>query len=627
MFFNSSSNAVAKGVPDYGEDFFTTEELEKGDFKQLKDEVIFLVHLNEEFFELDNQDTTAAQETLKGFSAFLKSKIIANSKDKIGLVFYGSNTTNNELNFQGVDVRMPLDFPSAKRIKESSSLIQEFKTASFAQKDAPLSEALWVCSHMFQNIGSKEAEKRIFLFTSEDNPNRKDKEVQTQALHQAKLLTEKNIDIELFPLRINNRSFDYNLFFQEIVSFDEDELNEELMNPNLKISQLKIRLRRKEFKKRKVGAVDFSLGEGVLVGTTFYSMLSKAKKPSGVNLDKETNKQLMTSTRYFCAESGEELYENQVKTYLPLGGEKVPFSKEDVQKIKDFGKPSLTLLGFKPLAWLEPYYNNRSPYFLYPNNKRVENSDKFFDALIETLLSKKQIALVRFIPKQNSRMQFGALLPQREKHDEQGYQTPPGFNLIFLPYADDLKDLAGVPAPDLDEKTTPQRHQIIAAKRMINALTIDFDSKNFENPDIQQFYSVVQSIALEEEEMEEVEDYLQPDREGMKQLFPLIEEFKKNVYGEGGYVAPEERQKVLKALKKRDKPEKGGGSRKVGGKMDMEGPMTAQEASDFEAKLNDGTAIKSTKKEIQRYLRFKGLPVTGTKKELVEKALKKLKVA
>lgn len=99
---------------------------------------------------------------------------------------------------------------------------------------------------------------------------------------------------------------------------------------------------------------------------------------------------------------------------MPLGGEKVLINKEEVNQIKDFGEPSLKLLGFKPKSYIKPYYNNRSSYFLYPNNKRVENSSKFFDALIEQLIKSKKVAIVRFIPKANSRIRFGALFPQRE---------------------------------------------------------------------------------------------------------------------------------------------------------------------------------------------------------------------
>ena len=86
-------------------------------------------------------------------------------------------------------------------------------------------------------------------------------------------------------------------------------------------------------------------------------------------------------------------------------------NKDEVNQIKDFGEPSLKLLGFKPKSFIKPFYNNRSSYFLYPNNKRVENSSKFFDALIEQLIKSKKVAIVRFIPKSNSRIRFGALFP------------------------------------------------------------------------------------------------------------------------------------------------------------------------------------------------------------------------
>ena len=102
------------------------------------------------------------------------------------------------------------------------------------------------------------------------------------------------------------------------------------------------------------------------------------------------------------------------RTYLPIGEEKVLINKEEINKIKEFGNPSLKLLGFKPKSYIKPYYNNRSSYFLYPNNKRVLNSGKFFHAFIEQLLKYKMVAIVRFIPKQNSRVRFGALFAQKE---------------------------------------------------------------------------------------------------------------------------------------------------------------------------------------------------------------------
>lgn len=68
---------------------------------------------------------------------------------------------------------------------------------------------------------------------------------------------------------------------------------------------------------------------------------------------------------------------------------------------------------------------------------------------------------------------------------------------------------------------------------MIKNLSIDFDSKNFENASLQKFYAGLQALALDEDEPEPVEDLLEPDYEGMKALQPVIDKFK-NTFFDGG---------------------------------------------------------------------------------------------
>lgn len=251
------------------QDFFTEEEIERGEFKPSKDEVIFLIHLTEEIFTRTDNDLYPISEALKGLSSFLKSKIITNNKDLVSLVFYNSKSTNNPLNFKGIDVYIDLQTPNAKAIRESNHLEEEFSKIDFNEEGSgtPLYEALWACNQIFKDKGSKDSTQRIFLFTSVDSPDEDDPELQAKALHHAEELNRKNIEIELFPLRINNRIFDYNIFYSGIISFDVDDLNREMTNPNDRLAYLNIRLRRKEFKKRILGKVDLQLGEGVSVGT------------------------------------------------------------------------------------------------------------------------------------------------------------------------------------------------------------------------------------------------------------------------------------------------------------------------------------------------------------------------
>lgn len=42
------------------------------------------------------------------------------------------------------------------------------------------------------------------------------------------------------------------------------------------------------------------------------------------------------------------LFDADIGTYYPLGGEKIKFQKEDINKIRNFEEPGMKLIGFKP---------------------------------------------------------------------------------------------------------------------------------------------------------------------------------------------------------------------------------------------------------------------------------------
>ena len=198
-------------------------------------------------------------------------------------------------------------------------------------------------------------------------------------------------------------------------------------------------------------------------------------------------------------------------------------------------------MGFKPKSCLKVFHNIKHSYFIYPDEKRITGSSQVADALIKEMIRDDKVAIVRFIPRDNSVVRFCALLAQDEKVDEaDGFQTPPGFQVIFLPYADDIRDInqifeaAGYEADaaheeeekgdNIFDKLSVQEKN--AAKLLVKNMTIDFNSRNFENPSVQQFYAGLQALALNEEDPEPVEDLLEPDYEGMQRFAPLIKKFK-----------------------------------------------------------------------------------------------------
>lgn len=185
--------------------------------------------------------------------------------------------------------------------------------------------------------------------------------------------------------------------------------------------------------------------------------------------------------------------------------------------------PGMTLVGFKPRELIKPYHNLRSSYFLYPDEEHIQGSSQFFDALIARLVELRQVGIVKLVPRNNQELRFAALFPQEEKYDEKDhFQTPPGFNMVILPFAEDIVNFVG-------EKTIvePQRistELVEVTKLLVNNLTIhDFDFRDFENPALQKFYSHLQAHALNEKDVVLRPDLLEPDIEGFKKYSDVVD--------------------------------------------------------------------------------------------------------
>jgi ATP-dependent DNA helicase 2 subunit 1 len=82
-----------------------------------------------------------------------------------------------------------------------------------------------------------------------------------------------------------------------------------------------------------------------------------------------------------------------------------------VKQIKYFDAVGMKLMGFKPRSYLKVYHNIKHSYFIYPDEKRVTGSSQVIDALVKEMNRDEKIAIVRFIPRDNSVVRFCALLP------------------------------------------------------------------------------------------------------------------------------------------------------------------------------------------------------------------------
>ena len=537
--FNTNTNQ--EGVGELDDLLFLEKDNTEQQFFPTKDCIIFLIDCSSSMFNII-QDTTLNQKTtplstlLKVTENFLKTKIISNQNDLFGIVLFNTEIKNNEMDFDGVNALFKIEAPNALNIKKIKMMAQNcdpeinkdkyqdelntiFKPLE-NNKINFLNNAIWYVHSILKNYEKKNYKRRIFLFTDNDDPitNPQDKNVLIQ---RAKDMNDSDIIFELFPMNFNDKPFNLNNFYAHIIPANQDDDldggNENIFGIqqcNDRLRELTKRIRQKEMKKRTLGKCPFFLTNNTKIYMNIYSCIKKSNKGRVYNVDAKTNKLLKSVTSLICKDTGGELYPEQVGTYQLYGNKKIIFTKEEMNKIKFL-----------------PYYNIRESYFIYPNELYSNGSSKLIDALIKQMLNKNKCAIVKFIAREGSVIKLCALIPQAEKYDEDYFQTPPGFNMIVLPWADDIRSNADIMARNPKEMPLPNDNQNELAKKI-----------------------TLQALALDEPNIEPVEDTMQPNEEGLEKVLDgLDEEFRKAVFGNYGGKPEEVMEKYNKGNKNKSR--------------------------------------------------------------------------
>lgn len=526
------------------EDILLLDAEENQLYTSLKDCVIFLVDCSESMQKVHN-NTSSITQVLNIAESFLKTKIITNEKDLFGLVLFNTEKQVNEMGFSGVNYLIQISPPDASLIKKIKNLeqntnpilckdyllnLQKDFGALKDQTKCYLSNALWICHAELKKYDKKNFKRRIFLFTDKDNPLSDNINERNLIIQRAKDMFESEIIIELFPTNFDS-VFDLRKFYMNIIPASE-EGDEVLKKDHCedRLRELTKRIRQKEVKKRTLGKCPFYITSNTKIYMNFYGSIKKSAKGRIFNVDAKSNKLLSMINQVTCKETASNLYPNQIGTFQVYGGKKILFTRDEMKKIKTLDDPGIKLMGFKSLNCLKPYFNVRESYFLYPDENLTSGASQLCDALIKQMASKNKFAIVKFVPREGSNVKFCAMLPQKESFDEDYFQNPPGFNLIPLPYADDIRSNSDI-MKKMPQGVEISTHQSEFAKKLIKKMNISFDSRNFENPTIQKFYATLQALALEENEVENVEDLINPDESLTTILNGVDEEFSNAFFG------------------------------------------------------------------------------------------------
>uniref|UniRef100_A0A8C8YLI6 X-ray repair cross-complementing protein 6 n=1 Tax=Prolemur simus TaxID=1328070 RepID=A0A8C8YLI6_PROSS len=567
-----------------------------------RDSLIFLVDASRAMFESQGEDElTPFDMSIQCIQSVYINKIISSDRDLLAVVFYGTKEDKNSVNFKNIYVLQELDNPGAKRILELDQFKGQQGKKHFQDlighgSEYSLSEVLWVCANLFSDVQFKMSHKRIMLFTNEDNPHGNDSAKASRARTKAGDLRDTGIFLDLMHLK-KHGGFDISLFYRDIISIAEDEDLGIHFEESSKLEDLLRKVRAKESRKRVLCRLKLKLSKDTALTLGVYNLVQKAFKPSPIRLYRETNEPVKTKTRTFNVNTGSLLLPSDTKRSQIYGSRKIVLEKEETEELKRFDEPGLILIGFKPLVMLKMHHHLRPSLFVYPEESLVNGSSTLFSALLIKCLEKEVLAVCRYTPRKNIPPCFVALVPQEEELDDQKIQvTPPGFQLVFLPYADDKRKVP------FTEKVIANPEQVDKMKAIVQKLRFKYRSDSFENPVLQQHFRNLEALALDLMEPEQAVDLTLPKVEAMnKRLGSLVDEFKELVY-------PPDYNPERKVTKQKQDGE-GSGSKR---------PKVEFSEEELKAHVSKGTLGKLTVPVLREACRMYGLKGGVKKQELLD---------
>ncbi|KAG4213361.1 hypothetical protein ERO13_A01G052100v2 [Gossypium hirsutum] len=592
-----------------------------------KEYVVYLVDASPKMFNTtcpgnDQKDETHFHTSVSCIAGSLKTQIISRSYDEVAICFFNTREKKNLQDLNGVFVfnvaeREHLDRPTARLIKEFDCIEESFMREIGSQygivpgsRENSLYNALWVAQALLRKGSIKTADKRILLFTNEDDPfgslqDAAKKDMTRTTLQRAKDAQDLGISIELLPLSRPDSEFNVSTFYADLIGLDGEDLAQFMPSASQKLEDMKDQLRKRMFTKRVVRRIEFHIANGLSIALNTYALIRPTVPGAITWLDSVTNHPLKTERSLICEDTG-ALIQEPPKLFQPYRNENVKFLPEEIAEIKRISPGKLRLLGFKPLSCLKDYYNLRPSTFVYPSDQEVVGSTCIFIALHRSMLKHKRFAVAYYGA--SSHPQLVALVAQDEITSAGAQMEPPGMHMIYLPYSDDIRDDEEI-FPDTEEDAPrADEDQIQKAAALIKRIYVkDFSAFQFANPALQRHYAVLQALALAEDDIPETIDETAPDEEGLTRpaVVKAAEAFKLSVYGDS-YDEESDmgKEKMSEASRKRK-------------------AIAENAAKDYDwGNLADKGQLKNlTVGDLKVYLNAHNLPVSGKKEALISRIL------
>jgi len=598
------------------------------------------------------------------YKSFKKHIIEGSGKMMMGVILYNVgwvDTDTNNLTAEHVAKFVNIDKPSArnaKMIRELPELLSVKGSAPPGQS-ADARNILEIAQYMIGNSKAKKYDlKQISILTNDDMPGCTDRDALMEKRHT---MVAGGAEFNIFQLKDD---WNPDSLWDKIHVKYEDEPVTGIKLEDYTDDPLED-FRKRIYAKRSLTSTQIMIGDPTnpdkhfAIAVKLFCQIRRAPLPQPQWRHGRTHQPLVRKTRWVCAdtreaciseakENGEEDIEKvfreanskaildatEIEKHHKFGSQKAPFVDTEIAQIKDIGTVGLTLLGFKKRSRLKDWQNWRASYFMHPDETTMEGASLAFHAFVQALSDKQRIAIFMLKARKSAPCYLvaGVPLAEEQETDEDGKPTGEwsvgGMHIIFLPYADDIRNVK----PNLPDEDDPNYQEVQANEDLVDAavaiikksvhLVNKFeptaDQKEPHEPDIvsltddpakQRFYDVLESLALNEGIPQRRPDLTDPDPTIASKLESegfLDKFFDKLPDADEVAVGKKRKKPAIKGASKRQKKADGGDDEK-------------EELKDIESMAKAGTLKKLKVADLKKFLKSKNLEVKGKKADLINR--------
>ncbi|KAE9031309.1 hypothetical protein PR003_g10337 [Phytophthora rubi] len=479
--------------------------------------------------ELQHTRFAAAIAAVEGV---VQQKLFFKPKDEVGIVAYGSEDTDNQLNeeqgeseYRNVQVVNSIDSPTLHMIKR----LRELKPSKSDETKVDILDGLIVALDLlFRRTDGKKYDKRLLVITdaaakiadagdlesivtmvqnmevklqvigldfqhSTIKPQ-KDKEGDEE-MPEAVVKDEPAAAAASGPERIKAEN-------EKMLVSIANEVGGEVCSVSKRMHLLAQGMKKTVALTTKFrGPLEFGDALGIPVYCylkTKIATLPTLSKESQSSYEKETAGKVKLDRRYTSPQNIDEEVppDQQVKAYR-YGAEKVPFASADVEFFKFQTEKSLKVLGFLDKAQIShaKFVAGTDIFVAEPGKPHAATC---FAALIDAMVELDQVIVARFVARKNAAPKIVALIPHAPSSGQ-------GENYYAmwsqqLPYEEDGRNYEF--APLKTRRYTPTDEQQALADKLVDSLSIRDDKADEVgacfNPVIRRFFHAVSKRALDE---------------------------------------------------------------------------------------------------------------------------------